>query len=68
MSIEQRKQELIEWISGLEREDVIMRIEDFRNNPEPEIPDTILELLEISSRAKPEDCIEHTSVRELLGR
>lgn len=68
MTIEQRKQELIEWISGLQREDVIMRIEDFRNNPEPEIPDTILELLKKSSGAKPEDCIEHTSVRELLGR
>ena len=68
MTIEQRKQELIQWISGIEREDIILRIEDFRNNPEPEIPDTILKLLEASRRIKPEDCIEHTSVRELLGR
>jgi hypothetical protein len=68
MTIEQRKRELINWITNIQREDVIERIEGFRNNPEPEIPKTILELLKESSSAKPEDCIEHTSARELLGR
>lgn len=68
MTIEQRKQELISWIADIEREDVIMRIEDFRDNPDPEIPSTILELLKESSSAKLEDCIDHTSVRDLLGR
>jgi len=68
MTIEQRKRELINWITTIQREDVIESIEDFRNTPEPEIPDTILELLKKSSSAKPEDCIEHTSARELLGR
>lgn len=68
MTIEQRKIELINWITTIQREDVIERIEDFRNNPEPEIPDSILELLKESSSAKPEDGIEHTSTRELLGR
>ena len=68
MTIEQRKLELITWITAIENEDVIERIEDFRNNPEPKIPDTILELLRESSSAKLEDCIEHTSARELLGR
>jgi len=68
MTIEQRKLELITWITSIQSEDVINLIEDFRNNPESEVPDTILELLRESSSAKLEDCIEHTSARELLGR
>ena len=68
MTIEQRKLELITWITAIQSEDVIERIEDFRDNPDPKIPDTILELLLESSSAKLEDCIEHTSARTLLGR
>ncbi len=68
MTIEQRKLELINWITSIQNEDVLNRIEDFRNNPEPAIPDTILELLNESSSAKLEDCTEHTSARKLLGR
>ena len=68
MTIEQRKQELITWITTVQREDVIEQIENFRKSPEPEIPDTIMKLLHESSSAKLEDCIEHTSARELLGR
>ncbi|MEQ8475294.1 MAG: hypothetical protein RIB54_03575 [Fulvivirga sp.] len=68
MTIEQRKLELITWITAIQNEDVLKRLEDFRNNPEPKIPNTILELLHESSSAKLEDCIEHTSARELLGR
>ena len=54
--------------SALKNEDLLERIEDFRNNPEQEIPNTILQLLHESSSAKLEDCIEHTSARELSGR
>lgn len=68
MTIEQRKLELITWITSIQSEDLLNRIEGFRNDPEPEIPKTILELLHESSSAKLEDCIEHTSARELLGR
>ena len=68
MTIEQRKLELITWISSIQSEDLLDRIEGFRNDPEQEIPNTILELLHESSSAKLEDCIEHTSARELLGR
>jgi hypothetical protein len=68
MTIEKRKLELITWITAIQNEDILERIEDFRNNPEPEIPNTILELLHESSSAKLNDCIEHTSARELLGR
>ena len=68
MTIEQRKLELITWITTIQNEDMLERIEDFRNHPESEIPNTILELLHESSSAKLEECIEHTSARELLGR
>ncbi|MEQ9298691.1 MAG: hypothetical protein RIF33_09020 [Cyclobacteriaceae bacterium] len=68
MTIEQRKLELISWITAIQREDVIERIEHFRNSPDKKLPNTILELLDESSSAKIEDCIEHTSARELLGR
>jgi hypothetical protein len=67
MTIEQRKLELITWISAIQREDVIERIENLRENTESKIPETILELLHESSSAKLEDCVEHTSARELLG-
>ena len=68
MTIEQRKLEVITWITAIQSEDLLERIEDFRDNPNPEIPSTILELLHESSSAKLEDCVEHTSARELLGR
>lgn len=68
MTIEQRKLELITWITAIQNEDLLERIEDFRNNPDEKLPNTILEFLHESSSAKLEDCIEHTSARELLGR
>ncbi|MEM6738295.1 MAG: hypothetical protein AAF620_19725 [Bacteroidota bacterium] len=42
MTIAQRKLELITWIISIQNEDVLERIEDFRNNPDQAIPDTIL--------------------------
>lgn len=68
MTIEQRKLELISWITAIQNEELLERIEGFRNHPEPEIPKTILELLQESSSAEPKDYVEHTSARELLGR
>lgn len=68
MTIEQRKLELIHWIAEIQNENLLDRIEDFRDNPKSKIPDTILKLLHESSSAKPQDCVEHTSARELLGR
>lgn len=67
MTIEQRKLELITRIASIHSEDLLNRIEGFRNDPVLEIPNTILELLHESSSTKIEDCIEHTSTRELLG-
>lgn len=68
MTIEQRKLELITWISAIQSEGIIERIENLRQNSESSIPDMILELLHESSAAKLEDCTEHTSARKLLGR
>ena len=68
MTLEQRKLELIAWITDTQSEEVINRMEAFRNAPEHNPTNTLLELLNESNSAKLEDCIEHTSVRELLGR
>ncbi|MEM6642772.1 MAG: hypothetical protein AAF616_07310 [Bacteroidota bacterium] len=53
MTIEQRKLELITWITAIQNEDLLDRIEGFRDNPDEELPNTILELLHESSAAKP---------------
>jgi hypothetical protein len=68
MTIEERKPAVITWISAIQREDVIERIENFRENPESKIPESILELLHESSPAKLEDCTGHTGTREQWGR
>ena len=68
MTIEQRKQALINWIVAIQQEKFIDQIEEFRRNPYPALPETILELLKTSNAAGYEECIEHTSTHELLRR
>ena len=69
MTIEQRKQALINWITSIQQEELIEQIEEFRKLPDSALPETILELLKTSSAAAGyEECIEHTSTRELLSR
>ena len=68
MTIEQRKQALMNWITTIQQEELIEQIEEFRRNPYPALPETILELLKTSRAARREECIEHTSTRELLRR
>lgn len=68
MTIEQKKISLINWITNLEDESVIDQIEDFRSSTLSELPEEIVELLTISDAAKEENCIEHTSSRDLLNR
>ena len=68
MTIEQRKQALINWIITIQQEELIEQIEEFRKHPDSVLPETILELLKTSSAAGYEECIEHTSTRELLRR
>ncbi len=69
MNIEQKKIELIHWITELENEKIVDSLEDFRKNSfEENLPDPIKKLLERSKSTPDEELIPHTSVRELLKR
>ena len=68
MTIEQRKISLINWITNLDDEDVINQIENFRKTSLEDLPKEIVELLRISDSENIDDCIEHTSVRDLLKK
>ena len=65
MTIEQRKQVVMNWIATIQQKELI---EEFRKHPDSALPETILELLKTSSAVGYEECIEHTSTRELLRR
>ena len=66
MTIEQRKISLINWITNLEDETIINQIEGFRKTSLNLLPKEIVELLTMSAAEKEEDCIEHTSVQDIL--
>ena len=66
MTIEQRKISLINWITNLEDETVIDQIEGFRRTSLRHLPKEIVELLIMSAAEKEEDCIEHSSVQDIL--
>ncbi len=68
MTIEQRKISLINWITNLEDETLIDQIESFRKTSLDELPNEIVELLKISDAESLDDCVEHTNVRDILGR
>lgn len=67
MTVEQRKISLINWIANLEDENVINRVEDLRKTSFEQLPKEIVELLTISAAEKEEDCIEHSSVQDILN-
>lgn len=66
MTIEQKKISLINWITNLEDEGLINQIEEFRKTSLSDLPKEIVELLTIAAAEKDEDCIEHTSVQDIL--
>ena len=66
MTIDQKKISLINWITNLEDESVIEKIEDFRSSTLSELPKEIVGLLKISDATNEKDCIQHTSARDLL--
>jgi len=68
MTIEQRKISLINWITNLDDETVINQIESYRKTSINSLPKEIVELLKISAAEPIEDCIEHTSVQDILKR
>lgn len=66
MTFEQRKISLINWITNVEDETVINQIEGIRKTSLNHLPKEIVELLTMSAAEKEEDCIEHTSVQDIL--
>ncbi|MEM7548494.1 MAG: hypothetical protein AAF363_02395 [Bacteroidota bacterium] len=66
MTIEQKKIALINWITNLDDETVIDKIEGFRKTSINELPNEIVELLNIAASEPIEDCIEHTSAQDIL--
>lgn len=65
MTIEERKISLINWITNLNEETIINQLETFQNSLD-DLPREIQLLLEHSDSTKIDDCIEHTSSKDLL--
>lgn len=66
MTIEEKKIALINWITNLEDEQKINQIEAFRQVSTEDLPRKIVELLKIPDAEPTEDCILHSSMRDLL--
>ena len=66
MTSEQRKIELVRWITTLKDGILPYRVDDLRKAGSADVPDALLQLLRLSSKAAPEALVEHTSAKELL--
>ncbi len=67
MTIEQRKISLINWITNLDDENVINKIEGYRKTSINSLPKEIVQLLNNSAAEPIEDCVEHTSAQDILN-
>lgn len=68
MTLEQRKIELIRWITNLSDGSLLDRVDDLRKVSSEKLPDTIMQLLEISSSVDATQLVEHTTVKDMLKR
>ena len=68
MNIETRKNNLINWLSELNNEALINRIEELKQESLAKVPQEILSLLDSSNSADSSKLIEHTNVRDLLNK
>lgn len=66
MTAEQRKISLINWITNLQDEDVLVQIERIQKSSLDELPGAIVKLLEIANSEPEESLTVHTSVRDIL--
>jgi len=66
MTLEQRKIELIRWITNLSDGSMLDRMDELRKVATGTVPDSILRLLEISSSADPSKLVDHTTAKDLL--
>ena len=68
MTLEQRKIDLISWITSLNDSSVLDRMDELRRFSIGKVPDSIMQLLELSAAADPSKLMEHTTAKELLKR
>lgn len=68
MTIEQRKISIINWITNLQDEHLLSKIEDFRRDSLDNLPKEIIKLLELADAEDERNLIEHTSSREILKK
>jgi len=66
MNIEKRKSHLINWLSELNNEALLNRIEELKKESQSDIPHEILSLLDSSNATDSSELIEHTGTRNLL--
>lgn len=66
MNIEQKKIELIQWISELENEELLQSIDELKSQTLSKEDQVLLKILKLSNESK--TLIPHTSARELLNR
>ncbi len=68
MDIEKRKSHLINWLSELNNEALLSRIEELKQESQSDIPQEILSLLDSSNAIDQSKLIEHTNTRNLLSK
>lgn len=68
MSIEQRKIELINWITSLNNESLLNRMEELRKASTENTPKEILSILNLSNQASLDELTEHTTSRDVLNK
>jgi len=66
MTIKQRKNNLISWVTGLDNEALIYRLEELKNESQAKLPDQIMSLLDSSNSIDSSELTEHTNSRDLL--
>ena len=66
MTIEQKKISLINWITNIEDEVVLDQLAGIQKSSLDELPDAIVQLLEIADSEPEEKLTIHNSVRDLL--
>lgn len=68
MNIEKRKSHLINWLSELNNEALLNRIEELKQESQSDIPREILSLLDSSNAIDQSKLIEPTNTRNLLSK
>ena len=63
MTLEQRKIDLINWITNIKNESYLVRLEGLRKDDDSNLPSEVFEVLEKSASISKEHLVKHTSVK-----